>query len=156
MTSTPPFPKRPSRKDWRRAAALIGERLADGWYSTSLLHSDPLGALAAVARDVMRTRHCNTPRYRAVLRETEQKRKAAEDAAHAARVRSEAARTAKERAEEDAFHDNGGTAIEWAIQQEATAQAKADATRKRATSRTRAKARSIPTRKRTTALAPIT
>lgn len=156
MTTMPPFPTQPSRQDWRKAAAIIGERLAEGWYSTSLQHSDPIGCLVAVARDTMRTRHTRTRAYRAYLTAVDAERQAAEAAQAAARERRVREMTAKERAAEATFYADGGTAIEWAIQQEATEQAKADNAKKRATSRMRAKARSTPTRKRTRATAPTT
>ncbi|PZQ76950.1 MAG: hypothetical protein DI563_05465 [Variovorax paradoxus] len=109
-------------------------------------HDDPLGRLVACACDVMRTRHCNTPAYLAFLSEQARQREVAEKRAGVARAAAAAARTAKERAEEDAFYADGGTATEWAIEQEAKAEAKAQATKKRAVARTRNKARSTPSR----------
>ncbi|MGR4871755.1 hypothetical protein ACIPRI_23155 [Variovorax sp. LARHSF232] len=123
------------------------------WWTTPIQHADPLGRIAARARDIMRTRHTRTPAYQAFLASEEAKRRAAAAAEDAERARRNAATTEKERAEEAAFYADGGTALEWSIQQEANQQAKADAAKKRATSRMRAKARTTPRRKRTSATA---
>lgn len=153
----PPFPTTPAREDWFYAARAIYKSVpspfAEGTYerlfprpSAEPRHDDPLGYLVSCARDRMRTRHCLTPRYGEFLAECSRQREAAEQAAEQAANRRWQARTAKERAEEAAFYDDGGTAQEWAIEQEARAEAKAQANKKRATARTRSKARSSPRR----------
>jgi hypothetical protein len=143
--SMPPFPTQPDRDDWWTAAMILRDR-AD-WHATSSVRSDPLGYLSALARDLTRTRHARTPAYQAFLAAQDAGRRAVAAAEDAERARRNAAASAKERAEEAAFHAAGGTALEWAIHQEATEQAKADNAKKRATSRMRAKARTTPRRK---------
>jgi hypothetical protein len=137
----------PSRDDWWEAATTLYS-VPPRW-TTPMTHADPLGRIAARARDIMRTRHCSTPAYRVSLAERDRQRRAAEAAADAARATRAAARTAKARAEEEAFYVDGGTSTEWAIEQEAKAEANAQATKKRATARTRSKARSTPRRNTT-------
>ncbi len=143
----PPFPTQPDRGDWWEAAMTL--YTVPSWWTTPIQHADPLGRIAARARDIMRTRHTRTPAYGALLASQASDRQAAADAADAERARRDRARTAREQAEEAAFFADGGTALGWSINQEVTQQAKADNAKKRATSRMRAKAR--PTPKRTSA-----
>jgi hypothetical protein len=160
----PPFPTQPAGEDWFYAARAIqrpipspfGRSYVGGQIlfldrldtqPSEVHHDDPLGRLVAVARDRMRTRHTLTPAYHAFLGSEEAKRRAAAAAEEAERARRHAAKTAREHAEEAAFYADGGTALEWSIRQEATQQAQADAAKKRATSRMRAKARTTPRRK---------
>ena len=142
--SMPPFPTQPDRGDWWEAAMTL--YTVPSWWTTPVTHADPLGRIAARARDIMGTRHCNSPEYAVFLAAQDAERRAAAAAEDAERVRRNAAKTAKERAEEAAFYADGGTALEWAVHQEAKEQAKADAAKKRATSRMRAKARTTPRR----------
>ena len=109
-------------------------------------YGDHLGYIAARARDIMRTRYRSTPAYQAVLAEEARQREAAEQAGEQAAIRRQQARTAKERAEEEAFYVDGGTAQEWAIEQEARMEAEAQAKKKRATACIRSKVRSTPHR----------
>jgi hypothetical protein len=170
MTVMPPFPSTPAREDWYYAARAIQRPVASpfgrSYVGGQILfldrldtrpnevhHDDPLGRLVACARDRMRTRHRNSPKYTAFLAAVDAERKAMAAAEDAGRARRDRAKTETERAEEAAFYADGGTAVGWAIQQEATHQAKADATKKRATSRLRAKARTTPMRMRTSATA---
>lgn len=147
----PPFPTEPSPEDWRDAAAAMwapwispfaepdGTRRITG-YPT---YADALGTLVAKARDRMRTRHCNTPAYRAFLEHCAAERKAQVEAEEAARRRRDAAKTAKQWAEEYAFYEDGGTAEEWeALQLEKAEATKVKAIRRKAMS---------PRRKRSTA-----
>ena len=145
--SMPPFPTQPDRGDWWEAAMTLYS--VPSWWTTSMAHTDPLGRIAARARDIMRTRHTRTPAYQAFLVSDHAQRSAAAAAESVERARRHAAKTERERAEEAAFYADGGTAFEWSIHQEASRQAKADNAKERATSRMRAKAR--PTHRRTSA-----
>lgn len=146
--SMPQFPTQPDRGDWWEAVMTL--YTVPSWWTTPVTHADPLGRIAARARDIMRTRHTRTPAYQAFLASEEAQRRAAGAAENAERARRNAAKTGRERAEEAAFYAEGGTALEWAIHQEVTEQAKADNAKKRATSRMRAKARTTPRRKSAT------
>lgn len=127
----PPFPCQPDLDDWWTAAMILRDR--SGWHAASSVHSDPLGHLAAIARDRMRTRHCNSPEYVAFLLAQDADRRAAATAADAERARRERAKTATDWAEEYAFFAEGGTEEEWKSIQ----QAKAAAARDKATQRLR-------------------
>lgn len=157
----PPYPTMPAPEDWYYAASAIHRPIPSAFGRSyvgghilfldrldtrprEVWHADPLGRLVSAARERMRTRHRCTPKYTAFLADQDRLRRARDAEAQRALAARLAARTEKERAEEDAFYAAGGTAVEWAAYQEAKAQEKAEAKSKRATSRTRAKARSTP------------
>lgn len=146
--SMPPFPTEADRGDWWEAAMTLYS--VPSWWTTSMAHTDPLGPIAARARDIMRTRPTRTPAYQAFLVSDHAQRSAAAAAESVERARRHSAKTERERAEEAAFNANGGTALEWSIHQEASRQAKADNAKKRAASRMRAKARPTPRHKSAT------
>lgn len=163
----PPFPTFPAPEDWYYAARAIYQHVPSPFaecvherlfprLGAVPRHDDPLSRLVACARDRMRTRYRNSPKYTAFLAECDRQRKAEAAAERAASAARRAAMTAKERAEEAAFYADGGTCLEWAVQQEAKVQTKADADKARAIRRTRKGAASTPTRKRSSATAPKT
>jgi hypothetical protein len=147
----PAYPVSPSPQDWQQAAASMWRGVPspfpepDGTRKEGPppTYADPLGALVARARDRMRTRHANTPAYLAFLEHCAAERRAKEEASEAARQRRDQAKTAKQRAEEQAHYDDGGTAEEW----EALQLEKAEATKVKAIRRTAMS----PRRKRSTA-----
>ncbi|CAN7509158.1 hypothetical protein LJR290_003446 [Variovorax sp. LjRoot290] len=127
----PPFPTSPSRDDWWEAATTL--YTVPSWWKAPMTHADPLGRIAARARDIMRNRHCNSPEYAAFLAAQDAERRAAVASEDAERARRNRAKTAKDWAEEYEFFAEGGTEEEW----EAIQQAKAAAARDRATQRLR-------------------
>jgi hypothetical protein len=83
--SMPPFPTQPDRGDWWEAAMTL--YAVPSWWTTPIQHADPLGRIAARARDIMRTRHARTPAYQAFLASEEAQRRAAAAAEDAERAR---------------------------------------------------------------------
>ena len=153
----PPFPTFPAPEDWYYAASAIYKHVVNPFVETLYerlfphprsvpYHADPLGRIVSAARSRMGLRHRRTPAYGRFLEECDRQREAAEKAAAQAAFLRRQARTAKERAEEEAFFADGGTAQEWAIEQEAREEAKAQTNKKRALARTRSKGRSTPRR----------
>jgi hypothetical protein len=131
----PPFPTQPSRADYREAARTVRGRF--GWPGTSTVHADPLGGIACIARDLMRTRHARTPVYQAFLAHAETQRRAAGAAEDAERARRDRAKTAREWTEEFTHYEAGGTEAEWDALQAAKQQAATAKHRRTAQSRSK-------------------